>query len=260
MEQDHPNQCQLCTTVHYAVNFTASQDGTSTSNWVEIDVTFFLAQHFKSQKKYVQLLINVTCSREDTAMADGHTALGTFTIRSPYLLLYLNDTSKMDLQRLQPNAKRGERPHLFHKQIPVNAERRVEPKRRWRRELLKSKRDAKNVEELLPASVFPTNHCALYNFTVRFKQLQLDHWIVFPPKFNPRYCSGVCPNLLRDLYHSPFHTVFQNIIYDRLVSSVPRPSCIPSHYSPLSVIIFKEDGSYAYKEFKDMVAKGCTCR
>lgn len=260
MEQENPNQCQLCTAVHYAVNFTARQNGTSTSNWVEVDVTVFLTPHFKTQKRYIQLLINVTCPQEDTAMADGSTRPVTFTIGSPYLLLYLNDTGKMDHQRLQANAKAGERPHVFHKQIPVNAEGRVVPKRRWRRESPKSKHGAKNVQELLPASVFPTSHCALYNFTVRFKQLELDHWIVFPPKFNPRYCSGVCPNLLRDFYHSPFHTVFQNIIYDRLVSSVPRPSCIPSHYSPLSVIIFKEDGSYAYKEFKDMVAKGCTCR
>lgn len=260
MEQEHPNQCPLCTAVHYAVNFTVSQNGTITSNWVEIDVTFFLTPYLKTQKRYIQLLINVTCSHEDIAMDDGSTRPGTFTIPSPYLLLYLNDTDKVDHQTLQANARRGERPDVFHKQIPVSAEARVGPKRRWRRESPKSKRGAKNVQELLPASVYPTSHCALYNFTVRFKQLELDHWIVFPPKFNPRYCSGVCPNLLRDLYHSPFHTVFQNIIYDRLVSSVPRPSCIPSHYSPLSVIIFKEDGSYAYKEFKDMIAKGCTCR
>lgn len=261
MEQEHPNQCRLCTAVHHTVNFTASQNGTSTSNWVEVDVTFFLTPLFKTRKRHVQLLVNVTCPPEDSAMADGSTHPGTFTITSPYLLLYLNDTDKMNHQSLQATTRGGVRPGLFHNQLPVNAEARVEAKRRrWRRESPKSKRGAKNVQELLPASVFPTSHCALYNFTVRFKQLELDHWIVFPPKFNPRYCSGVCPNLLRDLYHSPFHTVFQNIIYDRLVSSVPRPSCIPSHYSPLSVIIFKEDGSYAYKEFKDMVAKGCTCR
>lgn len=259
MEQENPNQCQLCTAVHYAVNFTASQDGTSTSNWVEVDVLLFLTPHFKTQRRYIQLHINVTCPyEEDSSMADG--SPGTFTIPSPYLLLYLNDTSKMDDQGLQANAKGGERSEAFYKQIPVKVEAGVEPKRRWRRESPKSKRGAKHLPELLPSSVFPTSDCALYDFRVRFSQLKLDHWIVFPPKFNPRYCRGGCPRAMGFIYGSPVHTMVQNIIYERLDSSVPRPSCIPSHYSPLSVMIFEEDGSYVYKEFEDMVATRCTCR
>lgn len=260
MEQDHPNQCQLCTAVHYAVNFTASQDGTSSSNWVEVDVTLFFTPHFQAQRRYIQLHINVTCPHSHGATADGSARHGTFTIPSPYLLLYLNDTTKMNHQGLQARARSGDGSGAFHKQIPIKAEARVYPKRRLRRDSPKSKRGSKHLPELLPSSVFPTTDCDLHDFRVRFSQLKLDHWIVFPPKFNPRYCKGICPRAMGFIYGSPVHTMVQNIIYERLDSSVPPPSCIPSHYSPLSVMIFEEDGSYVYKEFEDMVATRCTCR
>lgn len=263
MEQEHLNQCQLCTAVHYAVNFTASADGMSTSDWEEVDVTSFLTPHFGTEKRYIRLHINVTCPHEERAMADGSKGPVKFTLRSPSLLLYLNDTSKPAYQRLLVNGKAGERPdaaNKLHKQMPIKAEARVGRKRRWKRESPKSKRGEKHLPELLPSSEFPTSDCALYDFRVRFSQLKLDHWIVFPPKFNPRYCRGICPRAMGFIYGSPVHTMVQNIIYERLDSSVPRPSCIPSHYSPLSVMIFEEDGSYVYKEFEDMVATRCTCR
>uniref|UniRef100_A0A3P9DF56 Growth differentiation factor 9 n=1 Tax=Maylandia zebra TaxID=106582 RepID=A0A3P9DF56_9CICH len=187
-------------------------------NWVEIDITSFFLPLLKFPKKNIHLLVNITCPEEQRAKGKGPLEI---TLRSPPLLLYLNDTSKIAHQ--------------------------------WKRESPKSKRgDTKldiQLPELLPSSEFPTRDCALYDFRVRFSQLKLDHWIVFPPKYNPRYCRGICPRITGFIYGSP-----------KLDSSVPRPSCVPSHYSPLSVMIFEEDGSYVYKEFEDMVATRCTCR
>lgn len=263
-EQEHSNQCQRCHGVHHAVNFTAGTDERRGRNWVEVDVTSFLQPLLKFQKKHIHLLINITCPEEKRA------TLGPleFSLRSPPLLLYLNDTSKIAHQRLLVNAKAGRRPataaNTFHKQMVFKPERRTGQKRRWKRESPKSKRGDKSLDihlpELLPSSEFPTSDCALYDFRVRFNQLKLDHWIVFPPKYNPRYCRGICPRTMGFIYGSPVHTMVQNIIYEKLDSSVPRPSCIPSHYSPLSVMIFEEDGSYVYKEFEDMIATRCTCR
>ncbi|XP_008282571.1 growth/differentiatio [Stegastes partitus] len=265
-EQEQANQCQLCPGIHREVNFTANADRRSWRNWVEVDITSFLQPLLKFQKKNIHLLVNVTCPDEQRARADGRRSLLEFTLRSPPLLLYLNDTSKIAHQRLLVNAKAGPRPstasNTFQKQMALKPEQRR--KRRWKRESPKSKRGDKTLDihlpELLPSSEFPTSDCALYDFRVRFSQLKLDHWIVFPPKYNPRYCRGVCPRTMGFIYGSPVHTMVQNIIYEKLDSSVPRPSCVPSHYSPLSVMIFEEDGSYVYKEFEDMVATRCTCR
>ncbi|XP_054453792.1 growth/differentiation factor 9 [Anoplopoma fimbria] len=267
-EQEHSNQCQLCPRVHHAVNFTVSTDAESRRNWVEVDVTSFLRPLLKFQKKNVHLLINVTCPEEQRANGDGRKAPLKFTPRSPLLLLYLNDTSKIAHQRFLVNSKKGERSaaaaNKFHKQIVFKREQRIGRKRRWKRESHKSKQGDKGLDirlpELLPSSEFQTSDCDLFDFRVRFSQLKLDHWIVFPPKYNPRYCRGICPRTMGFIYGSPVHTMVQTIIYEKLDSSVPRPSCIPSQYSPLSVMIFEEDGSYVYKEFEDMVATRCTCR
>ncbi|XP_040904310.1 growth/differentiation factor 9 [Toxotes jaculatrix] len=267
-DEEQSNQCPLCPVVHHAVNFTADADGRSRRNWVEVDVTSFVQPILKIQKKNIHLFVNVTCPEEQRARGAGHKGPPELTLRPPPLLLYLNDTSKIPHQRLLVNTKPGERPsnaaNSFHKEMVLKPEKRFGRKRRWKRESPKSKRGDKSLDihlpELLPSSEFPTSDCALYDFRVRFSQLKLDHWIVFPPKYNPRYCRGICPRTMGFIYGSPVHTMVQNIIYEKLDSSVPRPSCIPSHYSPLSVMIFEEDGSYVYKEFEDMVATRCTCR
>ncbi|XP_040028642.2 growth/differentiatio [Gasterosteus aculeatus] len=266
-EQEHSNQCPLCPEVHHAVNFTVGTDSNSRRNWVEVDVTLFLRPLLKFQKN-LRLLINVTCPGEQRASGDWRKAPLKFTLRSPLLLLYLHDTSRIAHQQFPVDAKAGRRPdavaNAYNEQMVLKQEQSVGRKRRWKRESHKSKLGDKGLDiqlpELLPSSEFQTSDCALYDFRVRFSQLKLDHWIVFPPKYNPRYCRGICPRTIGFFYGSPMHTMVQNIIYEKLDSSVPRPSCIPSHYSPLSVMIFEEDGSYVYKEFEDMVATRCTCR
>ncbi|XP_030000689.1 growth/differentiatio [Sphaeramia orbicularis] len=267
-EQEHSNQCQLCPEVHLAVNFTANVDQWNGRNWVEVDMTRFLMPLLKFQKNKIHLFINVTCPEEQIVRADGHRGTMEFTLRSPPLLLYLSDTGKIVHQKLLSSTKADQKPTTAadkpHKQVIFKAKHRTGHKSRWKRESPKSKRGDKSLDshlpELLSSSEFPTTDCALYDFRVRFSQLKLDHWIVFPPKYNPRYCKGICPRTMGFIYGSPVHTMVQNIIYEKLDSSVPRPSCIPSHYSPLSVMIFEEDGSYVYKEFEDMVATRCTCR
>ncbi|KAM3867097.1 growth/differentiatio [Diretmus argenteus] len=269
-QQENSNQCQLCPGAHHTVNFTVKANQRRRGNWVEADVTSFLQPLLKFQKKHVHLLINVTCPEDRRARGGGHKGLVQLTLRSPPLLLYLNDTKKTVHRRPPVSAKAGERPaaNTFYKRTELKPEGRIggmaECKKRLRRESPKNKKSDQSLDmhlpDLLPSTEFPTSDCALYDFRVRFSQLKLDHWIVFPPKYNPRYCRGTCPRTMGFIYGSPVHTMVQNIIYEKLDSSVPRPSCIPSHYSPLSVMIFEEDGSYVYKEFEDMVATRCTCR
>lgn len=269
--QEQSSHCRPCSMVQHAVNVTASKDGRNLRSWVEVDVTSFLQPLFKSHRRNIQLLINVTCHDQEKAGGGGGGGRRdptTFAFGPPPLLLCLTDTTKMEHQRFLEKAKALGTPvaagNMFHKRMFVKSKSWLRRKRRWKRDSPKSKRGDKGLDthlpELLPSSEFPTNDCTLYDFRVRFSQLKLDHWIVFPPKYNPRYCRGVCPRTMGFIYGSPVHTMVQNIIYEKLDSSVPRPSCIPSHYSPLSVMIFEEDGSYVYKEFEDMIATRCTCR
>ncbi|XP_076021087.1 growth/differentiatio [Genypterus blacodes] len=268
-EEEHSHQCQLCPGAYHTVNFTVSTDRWSRRSWVEVDVTTFLQPRLKFHRKNLHLSINITCPEDQKARGDGRISPLEFSLRSPPLILYFNDISK-NPQRSLVKAKIGQRSAtaetMFHKKMVFQPEQRIGHKRRLRRESPKSKKGDKSfhqdihLPELLPSSEFPTSDCALYDFRVRFSQLKLDHWIVFPPKYNPRYCKGICPRTMGFMYGSPVHAMVQNIINEKLDASVPRPSCIPSHYNPLSVMIFEEDGSYVYKEFEDMIATRCTCR
>ncbi|XP_024138901.1 growth/differentiation factor 9 isoform X1 [Oryzias melastigma] len=261
-----PNHCQLCPRSPRAANLSASANRKKHRKWVELDVSSIIQPVMKSLKKNIKLLLNVSRPDGQRSLSINHRNLLEFSLRSPPLILYLKDMNKSVHHRAAFNASSVQSPftetNAFQKPVVFKSERKH--KRRWKREPSKSKRGDKGLDlhlpDLLPSSVFPTSDCALYDFRVRFSQLKLDHWIVFPPKYNPRYCKGICPRTMGFIYGSPVHTMVQNIIYEKLDSSVPRPSCVPSHYSPLSVMIVEEDGSYVYKEFKDMIATRCTCR
>lgn len=262
-EQEHDQQ-QLCPSSRYSVKFPVRTER-SRHKWVEVDVTAFLHPIIKSQKKGIHLLINLTCVTDGRPDSRN---LGPveLTVRSPSLLLYLNDTSELAYQRW-PIAARSEnrmadlmtgaeRSHMQHGPDKTASRRR---RNLPRSQVAQSSLAASPVDHFQNYE-FPTDDCDLYDFRVSFSQLKLDHWIIAPHKYNPRYCKGICPRAIGFIYGSPVHTMVQNIIYEKLDSSVPRPSCVPSEYNPLSVLTIEKDGSIAYKEYEDMIATKCTCR
>ncbi|CAB1324977.1 unnamed protein product [Coregonus sp. 'balchen'] len=277
-ERDTQDQCPLCPSTHHSVNFLFHTD--RRRKWVEVDVTAFLQPLIQSHKKDINLLINLTCveGRGRGAKGGGEERSGRgpveLHLRSPSLLLYLNDTSELAHRRWLPTRSRG---HMrsaneldtLESLAEFKPERRVSrsERRRLRRESpdlstnnAGGKTSTKTVlPDLLLSSDFPTSDCALYDFRVSFSELKLSHWIIFPHRYNPRYCKGTCPRAVGFIYGSPRHTFFQNMIYHKLDSSVPRPSCVPSEYNPLSVLTLEAD-SIAYKELDEMIATRCTCR
>lgn len=102
--------------------------------------------------------------------------------------------------------------------------------------------------------------CALRPFRVSFKQLGWEHWIIAPPWYRPQYCKGGCPRILRFGYNSPNHAIIQNLINELVDQTVPRPSCVPYEYRPITLLMVEPDGSVILKVSEDMIAKSCTCR
>ncbi|XP_070959280.1 growth/differentiation factor 9-like [Oncorhynchus clarkii lewisi] len=277
-EQAAQDQCLLCPSTHHSVNFLFHTD--RRRKWVEVDITAFLQPLIQSHKKDIHLLINLTCveGRGREAKAGGEERSGRgpveLHLRSPSLLLYLNDTSELAHQRWLPTRSQGHprsanEMDTFESLAEFKPERRISrsKRRRLRREspdLLTNNARGKTspktiLPDLLPSSDFPTSDCALYDFRVSFSELKLSHWIIFPHRYNPRYCKGTCPRAVGFIYGSPRHTFFQNMIYHILDSSVPQPSCVPLEYIPLSVLTLEGD-SIAYKELDEMIATRCTCR
>ncbi|KAM6427476.1 bone morphogenetic protein 15 isoform 1-T1 [Liasis olivaceus] len=163
----------------------------------------------------------------------------------PFLLLYLNDTRKTLGAALGDSLP-------FPGGLPRSSAR----ARRTRR--------AEKLALDLPSYGRPPsikqNECALHPFRVSFRQLGWDHWIIAPHWYRPQYCKGSCPRILHYGYNSPNHAIVQNLINELVDQHVPRPSCVPYEYSPISVLMIEQNNNILYKVYEDMIAKSCTCR
>nr|XP_006631933.1 PREDICTED: growth/differentiation factor 9 [Lepisosteus oculatus] len=265
-EQELPDQ-QVCSSDQGSFSFPVQIERRNRRKWIEVDVTSFLQTLIKFHRKSIHLVANLTCIGEG-----GGRAPLELSLKSPSLLLYLNDTSELAHQRRSGsvNAAKPETPRQSLDAGIFETQSRLQVGKRS----LRTRRNLVPGEAGLPDPTattvslfrhfqkydFPTDECELHDFRVSFSQLKLDHWIIAPHRYNPRYCKGVCPGAVGYHYGSPVHTVVQNIIYEKLDSSVPKPSCVPSEYSPLSVLTIENDGSIAYKEYEEMIATKCTCR
>ncbi|KAM9373960.1 bone morphogenetic protein 15 [Phaethornis superciliosus] len=193
--------------------------------WAEADVTPYVVLGNGSTGSLVLRHICVHAGRagdRDAPLAPSQ----------PFLLLYLNDTQA----GLAPPAAESHR----------------------------HRRDTGTLAHDLPGYLREQGRersdCSLRPFPVSFAQLGWDHWIIAPHRYNPRYCKGACPRLLRYDYHAPNHAVVQSFVHQLVDANVPRPSCVPYRYSPISVLMIERDGGILYKEYENMIAESCTCR
>ncbi|KFO91770.1 Growth/differentiation factor 9 [Buceros rhinoceros silvestris] len=258
--KEHDFSSQVCPSVSHSVAFSPHFE-VRKRKWVEIDVTSFL-----------QPLIAITCLLGDPQHNTRLENPPGVALVPPSLLLYLNDTSEQAHHRwssLRHGRTDPERPRQRNAPLAgaagdrgaENPQGNRAPRRRRDgrpREALAA--PPSNLSDYFRQFLFPQNECELHNLRLSFSQLKWEKWIIAPHRYSPQYCKGDCPRAAGHRYGSPVHTLVQNIIYETLDPSVPRPSCVPAAYSPLSVLTIEPDGSIAYKEYEDMIATKCTCR
>ncbi|XP_015497215.1 growth/differentiation factor 9 isoform X2 [Parus major] len=254
---------QVCPGISHSLAFSLHFD-VRKRKWVEMDVTSFLQPLIATNKSNVHMALNFTCLTGDPQRSTGLENAVNVTLVPPSLLLYLNDTSEQAYHRgsslghsrksssllaAPPKGDRGQ-----------GSPRGKRASRQRRNKNPASAASPHNLGEYLKQFAFPQHECELHNFRLSFSQLHWDRWIIAPHRYSPQFCRGDCPRALGHRYGSPVHTMVQTLIYERLDPSVPRPSCVPAAYSPLSVLTIEPDGSIAYKEYEDMIATKCTCR
>ncbi|PNI50027.1 GDF9 isoform 7 [Pan troglodytes] len=261
----------------YSFTFNSQFEFGKKHKWIQIDVTSLLQPLVASNKRSIHMSINFTCMKDQLEHPSAQNGLFNMTLLvSPSLILYLNDTSAQAYHswyslHYKRRPSQGPDQERSLSAYPVGEEAAEDGRsshHRHRRgqetvssELKKPLGPASfNLSEYFKQFLLPQNECELHDFRLSFSQLKWDNWIVAPHRYNPRYCKGDCPRAVGHRYGSPVHTMVQNIIYEKLDSSVPRPSCVPAKYSPLSVLTIEPDGSIAYKEYEDMIATKCTCR
>lgn len=269
--KEHDFSSQVCPSISHSVAFSLHFE-VRKRKWVEIDVTSFLQPLIATNRRNIHMAVNVTCLLGDP---QHNTRLETppgLALVPPSLLLYLNDTSEQAHHRwssLRHGRTDPEWPPRRNAPLAGAAsDRGAESPQGYR--AARRRRDGSpgeapaappsNWSDYFKQFLFPQNECELHNLRLSFSQLKWEKWIIAPHRYSPQYCKGDCPRAGGHRYGSPVHTLVQNIIYETLDASVPRPSCVPAEYSPLSVLTIEPDGSIAYKEYEDMIATKCTCR
>ncbi|XP_072204742.1 growth/differentiation factor 9 [Excalfactoria chinensis] len=269
--KEHDFSSQVCPSVSHSVAFSLHYE-VRKRKWIEVDVTSFLQPLIATNRRNIHMAVNFTCLMGNPQHNTEQDNLINTALVPPSLLLYLNDTSEQAYHRwnsLRHRRKSPARPRqrnsLFADVTGDKGGENTQGKRasRHRREENLKETPAtppQNLSEYFKQFLFPQNECELHSFRLSFSQLKWDKWIIAPHRYSPQYCKGDCPRVVGHRYGSPVHTMVQNIIYEKLDSSVPRPSCVPAEYSPLSVLTIEPDGSIVYKEYEDMIATKCTCR
>ncbi|NXI43672.1 GDF9 factor, partial [Galbula dea] len=269
--KEHDFSSQVCPSVSHSIAFSLHFE-VGRRKWVEIDVTSFLQPLIATHRRNIHLAVNVTCLMGDPQHSPRLANPIHVALVPPSLLLYLNDTSEQAYHRWNSLRHRRKSPAWPRQSNSPHVEptgdrgtensqgKRASRRRREENPKAAPATSPSNLSEYFKQFLFPQNECELHNFRLSFSQLKWDKWIIAPHRYSPQYCKGDCPRVVGHRYGSPVHTMVQNIIYEKLDSSVPRPSCVPAEYSPLSVLTLEPDGSILYKEYEDMIATKCTCR
>ncbi|XP_066185536.1 growth/differentiation factor 9 [Sylvia atricapilla] len=250
---------QVCPSISHSLAFSLHFD-VRKRKWVKMDVTSFLQPLIATNRRNVHMALNFTCLMGDPQRSTKVANAVNVTLVPPSLLLYLNDTSEQAYHRGSSLGRKSGSP-LLDPPKGDKGQGKPQGKRASRQRRNDNRRAAAGAPPHNPKQLaFPQHECELHNLRLSFSQLRWDRWIIAPHRYSPQFCRGDCPRALGHRYGSPVHTMVQTLIYERLDPSVPRPSCVPAAYSPLSVLTIEPDGSIAYKEYEDMIATQCTCR
>lgn len=150
----------------------------------------------------------------------------------------------------------------FLKASPANAK--VRTTRDTGRRRLK-KADATASEPNLPRnpfadrSLWSARTCQIKNLYVSFKDLDWQDWIIAPDGYAAFYCSGECNFPLNAHMNATNHAIVQTLVHLINPTAVPKPCCVPTKLTPISVLYFLDDSNVVLKKYKNMVVKSCGC-
>ncbi len=106
----------------------------------------------------------------------------------------------------------------------------------------------------------PQDECRRYPLIVKFKDVGWDDWIVAPSEYQAYYCAGECPTTYADYHNTTNHAIVQGLVHGKYPQTVPKPCCVPTVLSSISMLYLDENNIAVLKNYDDMVAGDCGCR
>lgn len=101
--------------------------------------------------------------------------------------------------------------------------------------------------------------CRMRTLYVSFRDLRWNNWILFPEGYSAFYCSGECNFPLNAHTNATNHAQIQMLAHLMQPHKIPKPCCIPTKTSALSVLYFINDTDVMLKKYRNIVARQCGC-
>lgn len=136
----------------------------------------------------------------------------------------------------------------------------IEHKKRIKRSLPRNRRRSKPKNPLIDNVTYGNRKsCQMHTLYVSFKDLNWNDWILAPEGYNAFYCHGECNFPLNAHMNATNHAVVQTLVHLMQPSKVPKPCCIPTKLSLISVLYFINETDVNLKKYRNIVARRCGC-
>lgn len=124
------------------------------------------------------------------------------------------------------------------------------------RSILKRVKRQNNIERRDCVKGDGESRCCRFTTTIAFSDLGWDDWIIAPPDYEAHYCDGSCPDRFKMAntfagIQARLHTLYPN--------KFPKPCCVPSKLSPLTILHKDSNGKYQFTDYPDMIVEDCKC-
>ncbi|XP_060066054.1 bone morphogenetic protein 2-like [Ylistrum balloti] len=103
-------------------------------------------------------------------------------------------------------------------------------------------------------------YCRRKPLYVDFTAVGWTDWIFAPPGYQAYYCQGECEFPFSEHMNATNHAIVQDLVNSIDSKSVPKPCCVPTELSPISLLYVDEYEKVILKSYQDMVVEGCGCR
>ena len=102
--------------------------------------------------------------------------------------------------------------------------------------------------------------CARHNLYVDFSDVGWNDWIVAPHGYDAFYCQGQCLFPLAEHLNATNHAIVQTLANSVDPLMVPRPCCVPTELSSISMLYVDEHDLVVLKSYPYMVVDACGCK
>lgn len=124
------------------------------------------------------------------------------------------------------------------------------------RSILKRVKRQNNIERRDCVKGDGESRCCRFTTTIAFSDLGWNDWILAPPDYEAHYCDGSCPDRFKMAntfagIQARLHALYPN--------KFPKPCCVPSKLSPLTILHKDSSGKYQFTDYPDMIVEDCKC-